>query len=53
MKAKELIKLIQKNGWFFERQSGSHKIFKHPTNKGIVVIPDHGKDDIIPSLFIK
>lgn len=46
MKAKELIKLIQKNGWFFERQSGSHKIFKHPTKKGIVVIPDHGKVDI-------
>ena len=46
MKAKELIKLIQKNSWFFERQSGSHKIFKHPTNKGIVVIPDHGKDEI-------
>lgn len=46
MKSKEVIKLIQKDGWVFERQTGSHKIFKHPTKKRIVVIPDHGKDDI-------
>lgn len=46
MNAKEAIKLVQKDGWVFERQAGSHKIFKHPTKKGIVVIPDHGKEDI-------
>lgn len=46
MKAKEVIKLIQKDGWYLERQTGSHKIFKHPTKSGIVVIPDHGKEDI-------
>lgn len=46
MKSKDAIKLVQKSGWVFERQTGSHKIFKHPTKKGIVVIPDHGKDDI-------
>jgi len=46
MKAKEVIKLIQKDGWFFERQAGSHKIFKHPTKRGIVVVPEHGKEDI-------
>lgn len=46
MKAKEVIKLIQIDGWFFERQTGSHKIFKHPTKKGIVVVPEHGKEDI-------
>ncbi|MEO8720225.1 MAG: type II toxin-antitoxin system HicA family toxin [Ginsengibacter sp.] len=46
MKAKEVIKLIQKDGWFFERQTGSHKIFKHPTKRGIVVVPEHGKEDI-------
>ncbi len=46
MKAREVIKLIQKDGWVFERQAGRHKIFKHPTKKGIVVIPDHGKEDI-------
>jgi predicted RNA binding protein YcfA (HicA-like mRNA interferase family) len=42
MKVREVIKLIKKDGWIFERQTGSHKIFKHPTKTGIVVIPDHG-----------
>jgi len=46
MKAKEVIKLIQKDGWFFERQAGSYKIFKHPTKRGIVVVPEHGKEDV-------
>ncbi|HUZ57615.1 MAG TPA: type II toxin-antitoxin system HicA family toxin [Hanamia sp.] len=46
MKAKEVIRLIQKDGWMFERQTGSHKIFKHPTKKGIVVVREHGKEDI-------
>lgn len=46
MKAKEVMGLIQKDGWMFESQTGSHKIFKHPTKKGIVVVPEHGKEDI-------
>jgi len=46
MKAKKIIRLIQKDGWMFERQAGSHKIFKHPTKKGIVVVPEHGKEDV-------
>lgn len=46
MNAKEAVKLVQKDGWVFERQTGSHKIFKHPIKKGTVVIPDHGKEDI-------
>lgn len=46
MKAKEVIKIIAKDGWVLERQSGSHKIFKHPKKKGIVVVPEHGKGDM-------
>ena len=44
MKAREIIKLIEKDGWYFERQSASHKIFKHLIKPGIVVIPDHPGD---------
>ncbi len=46
MKAAEVIKIIEKDGWYFTRQAGSHKIFKHPLKKGIVVVPGHGKKDI-------
>jgi predicted RNA binding protein YcfA (HicA-like mRNA interferase family) len=48
MKAKDVIKLVEENGWYFERQTGSHKIFKHPVKPGIIVIPEHGKEDIKP-----
>jgi predicted RNA binding protein YcfA (HicA-like mRNA interferase family) len=46
MKARDLIKLLEKDGWRIVRQSGSHKIFKHSHKKGTISIPDHGKQDI-------
>ncbi len=45
MKVQELIKLIKNSGWIEVRQSGSHKIFKHPNKKETLSIPFHkGKD---------
>ena len=38
--------MIEQDGWYFIRQTGSHKVFKHPTKQGIVVIPEHGKEDV-------
>jgi predicted RNA binding protein YcfA (HicA-like mRNA interferase family) len=46
MKASELIKVIEAEGWYQVRQKGSHRIFKHPTKKGTVVVPEHGKEDL-------
>ena len=44
MRVRELEKLIQKDGWYFVRQVGSHKHYKHPTKKGKVTIPNHSGD---------
>jgi predicted RNA binding protein YcfA (HicA-like mRNA interferase family) len=41
MKVKEIIKIIEKDGWFEVRQKGSHKQFKHPNKKGLVTVPVH------------
>ncbi|MBV4357623.1 type II toxin-antitoxin system HicA family toxin [Pinibacter aurantiacus] len=46
MKASEVVKVLLKHGWVFERQKGSHKTFKHPDNPNLVTIPEHGKKDI-------
>ena len=43
-KVKEIIKIIQDDGWYFHSQVVSHKQYKHPTKKGRVTIPDHGKN---------
>lgn len=42
MKVREIIKLIEKDGWEFKRQKGSHLVFVHPNKIGIVVVPNHG-----------
>jgi predicted RNA binding protein YcfA (HicA-like mRNA interferase family) len=46
MKTKEIIKLIEDDGWLMARQRGSHIQFKHPTKKGAVTIPNHGNKDV-------
>ncbi len=51
MKAAEVIKLIEKQGWFEVRQRGSHRIFKHDEKPDIISVPDHGKEDLKPGLL--
>ena len=46
MTAREVIKVLELNGWYEVRQSGSHKIFKHPENPYNVSVPVHGGKDI-------
>ncbi len=46
MTAKELIKKVEQDGWYFVRQNGSHKIYQHPTKEGNVIIPFHGSKDL-------
>ena len=46
MTASEVIKLLKGNGWNEVRQSGSHKIFKHPDNPNNVSVPVHSGKDI-------
>jgi predicted RNA binding protein YcfA (HicA-like mRNA interferase family) len=45
MNSRELIKIIEKDGWDLARTKGSHHHFKHPKKKGLVTIP-HPKKDI-------
>ena len=46
MTAKQIGNLVISIGWYFDRQKGSHKIYKHKTIKRVVVIPFHGKKDL-------
>lgn len=42
--SKELIKLLEDNGWYLRNTTGSHHQFKHPTKKGRVTVPHPKKD---------
>lgn len=46
MKYKEILKLLEADGWYFVRQKGSHKQYHHPMKKGTVTVPGKPNDDI-------
>ena len=50
--AKELIKAIQKLGFAFIRQEGSHMFFKNADGR-TTVIPNHPGEEIGPGLLLK
>ena len=43
-RASELEAIILKDGWYFVRQVGSHRQYKHPIKPGITTIPFHSKE---------
>jgi predicted RNA binding protein YcfA (HicA-like mRNA interferase family) len=45
---RQLIALIERDGWYLERVRGSHHIYVHPRKPGIVVIARHGKGRDVP-----
>lgn len=44
MRARELEKILVEDGWYFVKQVGSHRQFKHPSKPGKVTIPFHAGD---------
>ncbi|QQR81996.1 MAG: type II toxin-antitoxin system HicA family toxin [Deltaproteobacteria bacterium] len=45
MKARDLIKMIEKDGWYVVRTKGSHRQYKHPSKKGLVTVAAHSMND--------
>lgn len=48
MKVKEIIKLVEKDGWFVVRIKGSHRQFHHNIKKGTVTIAGKPSVDMNP-----
>lgn len=46
MKVREVIKVIERDGWYLVRTRGSHRQYKHPFKKGLITISGHLNDDI-------
>lgn len=54
MKYTELVKKLEKDGWYMEREGkGSHMIFKHPAKTVTLSIPYHGSKDLGKGLVSK
>jgi predicted RNA binding protein YcfA (HicA-like mRNA interferase family) len=48
MKVREIIKLIEADGWYKVDTKGSHRQYKHPTKLGRVTIAGNQNDDLAP-----
>ena len=48
MKVRDVIKLIEEDGWYLVTTKGSHQQYKHPTKPGRVTIAGHPNDDLAP-----
>ena len=48
MKVKDVIKLIEEDGWFIVRTRGSHRQFKHKTKVGLVTIAGKASAELAP-----
>jgi predicted RNA binding protein YcfA (HicA-like mRNA interferase family) len=48
VKIRDLIKLIENDGWRLARMHGSHRQYKHPVKRGRVTVPGYTGDDVHP-----
>ena len=48
MKVREIIRLLEDDGWFLIAMRGSHRQFKHPTRPGRVTVAGKPSEDLAP-----
>lgn len=48
VKVRDVIKLIESDGWYLVATKGSHRQFKHPIKPGRVTMAGHPADDLAP-----
>jgi predicted RNA binding protein YcfA (HicA-like mRNA interferase family) len=48
MKVRDVIKLIEQEGWYLARTRGSHRQYKHSSKRGLVTVPGKPGDDLAP-----
>ena len=48
MKVRDVIRLIEGDGWRHVRTRGSHRQFNHATKRGVVTVPGKPNDDLAP-----
>jgi len=51
MKVRDVIKMIEEDGWYLVTIKGSHRQYKHPTKPGRVTIAGHPGHDLVNSIL--
>lgn len=48
MKIRDVVKMLEDDGWSVVRQRGSHRQFRHATKIGLVTVAGRSGDDVAP-----
>ena len=51
MKIRDVIKMIEADGWYLVATKGSHRQYKHSMKPGRVTIAGHPSHDLAPGTF--
>ena len=51
IKVRDLVKMLQKDGWYLAYTRGDHRQFKHPTKTGKVTVNKKNNDDLDGSVL--
>lgn len=51
MKVREVIRLVQRDGWYHVRTRGSHRQYKHPRKTSVVTIAGHAGSEVKPGIL--
>ncbi|MCQ2287461.1 MAG: type II toxin-antitoxin system HicA family toxin [Bacteroidales bacterium] len=46
VKVSRIIKMLKDDGWYLDKQKGSHRQFKHPTKTGKVTVNHKESEDV-------
>jgi predicted RNA binding protein YcfA (HicA-like mRNA interferase family) len=48
MKVREVVRIVEQDGWYLARTRGSHRQYKHPNKPGLVTIAGKPSEDLAP-----
>ena len=48
MKIRDILRILDDDGWYLARTRGSHRQYKHPTKPGLVTVAGKPGDDVAP-----
>jgi predicted RNA binding protein YcfA (HicA-like mRNA interferase family) len=48
VKVREVLRLLEDDGWFLARTRGSHRQYKHAEKPGLVTVAGKPSDDLAP-----
>jgi len=47
-KIRDVVRALERDGWYLARTRGSHHQYRHPTKPGVVTVAGKPADDLAP-----